>query len=98
MALWKSKKNQYSLEILSENISGRFSKETGDYSSQGTNSLIVYRNESTGEERTIVAEEVTVSEDSRYVYFRTRGRTVESAQQISRRRKNQQRKEKIQVG
>ena len=97
MAWWKSKKNKCSLEIHSEKISGRFSKETGDYTSREIHSLIVYKNESTGEERTIVAEEVTVSEDSRYVYFRTNGRTVESTQQISRWRKNQQRK-KIQLG
>ena len=98
MARWISKNNRAVLEILSENVSGRFLKETGDLTFQGSNNLIVYRDDSTNTERTIVSEEVIVSEDSRYVYFRTRGRMVESVRQISPRRKKQAREGKIPVG
>ncbi len=97
MPRWKSKNNQADLNILLKNISGRFLKETGDLTVQGGPAMIVYRNKSSGRERTIVAEEVIASEDSRYVYFRTRGRTVESEQRISQRRKKRSDKGKIPV-
>lgn len=98
MPKWDSINYQGSLNILSEGISGRFSKETGDITLQGVNVLIVHKNRSTGVERSIVAEEASVWEDSRYVYFRTNGRTVESIQQIPQRRNDQQRQKKVNVG
>jgi hypothetical protein len=98
MPRWRSRNNQAILDVLSESISGRFLKETGDLSFQGNNNLIVYRNNSSGIERTIVAEEVTVSEDSRYVYFRTKGRVVESIRQTSARTERKEREGKIPIG
>lgn len=98
MAFWKSKKNQRSLEILSESLSGRFSKETGECSYQGKNNLIVYKDYEAGVERTMVAEEVLVSEDSQYVYFRVRGKSVETSRPLSTRRPEPPRQKKISIG
>jgi hypothetical protein len=98
MPRWRSGNDQAVLDVLAESLSGRFLKETGDLSFQGNNCLIVYRNDSAGTERTLVCEEAIVSEDARYVYFRTRGRVVESVRHVSPRKKGRAREGKIPVG
>ena len=83
MPEWRSPDGSGSLAIHSEALSGRFEKETGECSFQGTNNFIVHEDWVSGTRRTIISECLVVSEDDRYVYFQTGGRVIEESEPLA---------------
>ena len=92
MPHWTSDNGRATLSVHSESVIGRFEKSTGLCSYQGANNLVIYEDHHSGVRQLFVSEQLSMSEDERYVYFKTSGRVIEETERIPVRRSSANRR------
>jgi hypothetical protein len=76
---WESRNRRGRVRLYGQQQIHRFDKMSGSLDSRYDNAMLYYVNRESGERRVVISESITVTgEDQRYVYFVTRGRTVET--------------------